>query len=116
LDENRLELMEIGADDFISKPFREGELFEKIHAHVGVEYVYADHPTPAAEEMAAELTPASLGAGRKTSSRRCVKPSSQRIWTSCWQRSRRLKPAIPAWLRDCAAWPKASNTRNSLIY
>jgi CheY-like chemotaxis protein len=60
LDENRLELIEIGADDFISKPFREGELFEKIHAHVGVEYVYADHPTPAAEEIAAELTPASL--------------------------------------------------------
>jgi PAS domain S-box-containing protein len=59
LDENRLELMEIGADDFISKPFREGELFAKIHAHVGVEYVYAD-PTAAAEEIAAELTPASL--------------------------------------------------------
>ena len=61
MDENRQELMRIGADDFLSKPFREGELFEKIHAHVGVEYVYADHPTPAAEEIAAELTPASLG-------------------------------------------------------
>ena len=36
MDENRQELMEIGADDFISKPFREAELFQKIHAHVGV--------------------------------------------------------------------------------
>ena len=45
MDENRQELMEIGADDFISKPFREAEVFEKIHTHVGVEYVYAEDPT-----------------------------------------------------------------------
>jgi PAS domain S-box-containing protein len=60
MDENRLDLMAIGADDFISKPFREAELFQKIHAHVGVEYVYANHPTSAAQEEAAELTPESL--------------------------------------------------------
>ena len=60
MDENRQELMEIGADDFIGKPFREAELFQKIHAHVGVEYVYAEDPTAAAQEEAAELTPESL--------------------------------------------------------
>src|SRR5688572_8379922 len=60
MEENRQELMEIGADDFISKPFRELELFEKIHAHVGVKYVYAEQPTAAAQEIAAELTPESL--------------------------------------------------------
>jgi PAS domain S-box-containing protein len=60
MDENRQELMEIGADDFISKPFREVELFQKIHAHVGVEYIYADQPPAAAPEESAELTPASL--------------------------------------------------------
>ena len=60
MDDNRQELMEIGADDFIGKPFREVELFQKIHAHVGVEYVYAEDPTAAAQEEAAELTPESL--------------------------------------------------------
>ena len=45
--------MEVGADDFIGKPFREAELFEKIHAHLGVEYDYADRPTPADAEVAA---------------------------------------------------------------
>ena len=60
MDENRQVLMEIGADDFISKPFREVELFQKIHAHLGVEYVYAEHPTAVAAEEAAELTPESL--------------------------------------------------------
>ena len=60
MDDNRQELMEIGADDFIGKPFREAELFQKIHAHVGVEYVYAEDPAAAAQEEAAELTPESL--------------------------------------------------------
>ena len=60
MDENRQELMEIGADDFIGKPFREAELFQKIHAHLGVEYVYAEDPAAAAQEEAAELTPESL--------------------------------------------------------
>jgi PAS domain S-box-containing protein len=40
MDENRDDLMAIGADDFIGKPFGEVELFRKIHALTGVEYVY----------------------------------------------------------------------------
>ena len=60
MDDNRQQLMEIGADDFVGKPFRELELFQKIHAHVGVEYLYADDPTAAAHKEAAELTPESL--------------------------------------------------------
>src|SRR5688572_22473179 len=53
MDENRLDLMAIGADDFIGKPFREAELFQKIHAHVGVQYLYAEDPTGPAQEVAA---------------------------------------------------------------
>jgi PAS domain S-box-containing protein len=61
MDENRQELMTIGADDFIGKPFREADLFEKIHVHTGVEYVYADDsPAVGPEEEATELTPDSL--------------------------------------------------------
>jgi PAS domain S-box-containing protein len=60
MDENRQELMEIGADDFISKPFREAELFQKIHTHVGMEYVYAEHPTSSNHEESPELTSESL--------------------------------------------------------
>lgn len=60
MDDNRQELMEIGADDFIGKPFREAELFQKIHSHIGVEYVYAADTAVATEEEPAELTPASL--------------------------------------------------------
>ena len=60
MDENRLELLAIGADDFISKPFRDVDLFEKIHTHVGVEYDYAAEATAAAPEDSAQLTRESL--------------------------------------------------------
>src|ERR1700678_4326079 len=56
MDENRQQLMEIGADDFISKPFREAELFHKIHTQVGVEYVYAEDSTAASHDELAEVT------------------------------------------------------------
>jgi len=60
MDDNRQDLMGVGADDFIGKPFREAELFQKIHAHVGVEFQYAEDSTDAAKEEAAELTPESI--------------------------------------------------------
>jgi CheY-like chemotaxis protein len=60
MDENRLDLMAIGADDFISKPFRDFELFQKIHTQVGVEYVYGEQSGAAGPQETAELTPESL--------------------------------------------------------
>jgi CheY-like chemotaxis protein len=60
MDENRQALMNIGADDFIGKPFREAELFRKIQLHVKVEYEYADDPSAASPVDVAALTPQSL--------------------------------------------------------
>jgi PAS domain S-box-containing protein len=56
MDENRQELMGIGADDFISKPFREADLFQKIRAHLRVEYVYAQDPETSVADQEVELT------------------------------------------------------------
>ncbi len=41
-EENRQESREAGADDFLSKPFREGELFRKIRHLLHVEFEYAE--------------------------------------------------------------------------
>ena len=62
LNENRQALLGVGADDFIAKPIQEAELFQKIHEHLGVEYVYAEGlpAVTAAPEEGTELTPASL--------------------------------------------------------
>jgi CheY-like chemotaxis protein len=43
-DADRDKALEIGADDFLGKPFREEALLEKIKALLGLEYVYADEP------------------------------------------------------------------------
>jgi CheY-like chemotaxis protein len=47
-EENRLKVMAHGANDFVRKPFREQEIFEKLQKHLGVRYVY--------EEKEADLT------------------------------------------------------------
>ena len=60
MDENRQDLLGIGADDFIGKPFQEADLFRKIQTHLGVEFLYAEEAAPAAPEEVAELTPESL--------------------------------------------------------
>jgi PAS domain S-box-containing protein len=41
-EEDRTKALEIGADDFVAKPFRQAELLEKIRALLGAEYVYED--------------------------------------------------------------------------
>ena len=58
MDENRQAMLRIGADDFIAKPIQEAELFQKILAQLGVDYVYAEEA--ASEEEIDELTPESL--------------------------------------------------------
>jgi CheY-like chemotaxis protein len=41
-EENRRSVVDAGGDDFLCKPFREEELFEKIGRHTGAEFIYAD--------------------------------------------------------------------------
>jgi PAS domain S-box-containing protein len=59
LSVSREEILRCGADDMLSKPFREAELFEKLHAHLDVAYVYEEE-TPAAEAAPAEEAALSL--------------------------------------------------------
>jgi PAS domain S-box-containing protein len=70
MDEDRRLAMSCGFDDFVSKPCREAELLEKIQAHLGLVYCYADEdaPRPTRRESALasppELSPELLGALR----------------------------------------------------
>ena len=58
--ERRQEAVHVGANDFLSKPFREAELFEKIRSQLGVEYTYAEEepgvPASRADASVGELT------------------------------------------------------------
>jgi signal transduction histidine kinase/DNA-binding response OmpR family regulator len=50
--EQRQEILAIGCDDFISKPFRREELFEKIAKHISVKYIYSAMPHQAVPSSA----------------------------------------------------------------
>jgi polar amino acid transport system substrate-binding protein len=39
--EDRIKVIEHGCDDFVSKPYRESEIFEMIEKHLGVQYIFA---------------------------------------------------------------------------
>jgi len=56
-EENRREALAAGADDFLGKPFREGELFGKIEGLLHVTYVY-EEPVPAETTPPPGIAPA----------------------------------------------------------
>ncbi|MCP4542035.1 MAG: response regulator, partial [Chloroflexi bacterium] len=43
-EEDHAEVLAAGCDDFVRKPFREHEIFEMLHKHLGIRFVYADQP------------------------------------------------------------------------
>ncbi len=59
LDKDRQTVMNSGGvDDFLSKPCREGELLEKIQAHLKLDYLYADEETSQGVESVVALASA----------------------------------------------------------
>ena len=63
-EENRQESLKIGTDEFLRKPFREAELFEKIQKLLGVKYLCSDNVlNNTVETMAVKVpSPATLNA------------------------------------------------------
>jgi signal transduction histidine kinase/CheY-like chemotaxis protein len=61
-EEERVEILSAGCDDFMRKPFQEAELLTKIGQYLGVTYLYeaAEETSSEGENLLTELTPASL--------------------------------------------------------
>jgi signal transduction histidine kinase/CheY-like chemotaxis protein len=61
-EEERVEILSAGCDDFMRKPFQEAELLTKIGQYLGVNYLYeaAEQTSSEGENLPTELTPASL--------------------------------------------------------
>lgn len=61
-EEERVEILSAGCDDFMRKPFQEAELLTKIGQYLGVNYLYeaAEETSSEGEKLPTELTPASL--------------------------------------------------------
>ncbi|MEL6439360.1 MAG: response regulator [Cyanobacteria bacterium J06621_8] len=61
-EEERIVILSAGCDDFMRKPFQEGDLLLKIAQYLGIEYLYEDEGDPAQESkvLLEELTEESL--------------------------------------------------------
>lgn len=55
LEEERLEILAAGCDDFVRKPYRESEIFDALTKHLGVYFRYAETLDTASEQLSAEM-------------------------------------------------------------
>jgi len=60
LEEERAVILDAGCDDFLRKPFKEGDIFDLMHKHIGVNYVYEDSGESAESEGDEETKPENL--------------------------------------------------------
>ncbi len=117
MDDNRQELMEVGADDFISKPFRRRSCSRRFTpTGGGVRVRRAARGTAAGRKSRPHSPRVPGGLAAKTSSTRCARPSSRRTWTSCWSRIQEVEARDPRCRPGAAAaWPRVSSTRSFSI-
>ncbi|MGB0385232.1 MAG: two-component regulator propeller domain-containing protein [Ardenticatenaceae bacterium] len=57
-EEERATVLSAGCDDFIRKPFREAEIFEMMHKHLGVRYIYQEPERIPTDSQQAKPRPA----------------------------------------------------------
>jgi CHASE2 domain-containing sensor protein/CheY-like chemotaxis protein len=56
LEEDRQMALQAGCDDFLGKPFRETDIFQLIHQHLGIDLVYEELSRSEPEQLAVNLT------------------------------------------------------------
>jgi signal transduction histidine kinase/CheY-like chemotaxis protein len=63
-EEQRTVVLSAGCDDFVRKPFRDKDIFDVLHRHLGVRFLYAgqdqETATPRHDSMPKDLTPTAL--------------------------------------------------------
>ena len=65
-EEERVEIIETGCDDFLRKPFRSEEIFEMIRKHLGVRYTYAQSSSPTKQQADDSFSLKALKSGLDT--------------------------------------------------
>ena len=60
LEEERLEILKAGCDDFVRKPYRESEIFDALSKHLQVRFRYAERPAGNGIKPSANTSLASL--------------------------------------------------------
>jgi CheY-like chemotaxis protein len=56
-EEDRAQILAEGCDDFVRKPFRKEEIYDRLVEHLGVRFLYEDEPAPPAPDAAPDGAP-----------------------------------------------------------
>ena len=59
-EEDKVKVLAAGCDDFVRKPFREEEIFDKMAQYLGVRYIYQDIQKPEEKPVTPALTSAEI--------------------------------------------------------
>ncbi len=62
LEKDRTTAFSVGCDDLIHKPFREADIFDALHKHIRVRFVYAESTAASTETQVQILTPEAIAA------------------------------------------------------
>jgi CheY-like chemotaxis protein len=62
LEKERTTALRVGCNDFIHKPFREADIFDVLHKHIGVRFIYAESTAASTETKIEILTPEAIAA------------------------------------------------------
>ncbi|HEY9603031.1 MAG TPA: CHASE2 domain-containing protein [Allocoleopsis sp.] len=60
LEKERTTAFSVGCDGFIHKPFREADIFDVLHKHIGVRFVYAESTAASTETKVEIVTPEAI--------------------------------------------------------
>jgi len=108
LEENRRAILEAGAADLLGKPMAEHQLFDKMHQHLGVQFLYEAEPAavPAADEAGeSERQAAAVGrlpAGLRGGMRDAIANGDLEGFGLLLQEVTALDPAASRFLRSLA--------------
>ncbi len=78
LEEDRAMVLDMGCDDYLRKPFRESEMFDLLHKHLGVRFVYD------VGDLSGEGQHAESDGKRKTEARTMLTPEALGILPADW--------------------------------
>ena len=62
LEKEQTTAFSVGCDEFIHKPFQEADIFDALHKHIGVRFVYTESTAASTETKVKVLTPEAIAA------------------------------------------------------
>ena len=102
LEEERAVVLSAGCDDFLRKPFREAEIFDAMHKHLGVRYIYEDlKPTNTEDDVLTVKTIEALPTDLITQLEEAIVTSNLDFIDAVTEEIRQENPPLAEAIKNC---------------